>query len=310
MIDDQRYEALLKGAPEATLYHTRRWAEIMTRTFPRLRDESTILRAPDGSAAALPLFAWRRAAGLLTTRHSSFPFVYGGPVPATPATWLAAREYLRTRGGSHVLIGNPFGAALPGAPMGDTTHILTLPATPEVYWDEVLTSRKRNDIRRLTKKGVTIERSSADADVRAFYALYEKRMATWSVRPNLIFPIALYRIQLECAPDAVRLYIVRFEGRVIGGTFVCRHNGIVHYQAGYFDHDARNLRPNVLVQERIIRDAIEEGQRLYDMLPSAGLASVEEFKESFGGVRTPFPRWEARGALHRLAGRIRGLRRG
>ena len=303
-IDEHRYGALLEGAAEATLYHTRLWAGIVTRVFPQLRDVSCIVRAANGSAAALPLFAWRRAGGLLVTHHSSFPFIYGGPIPATPATWEAACEKVRACGGSHVLNGNPFATVVPNAPASDITHILKLPDSPEAYWSEVLTTRKRNDIRRLTKKGVTIARSTEDADVRAVYDLYLKRMGTWKVRPNLIYPLALFQTMAR-APEAVRLYVARFEGRLIGGTFICRHNGIVHYQSGYFDHDARTLRPNVLVQERIIRDAIEEGFRLYDMLPSAGLASVEEFKESFGGVRTPFPRWEKTGRRHRLAARIR-----
>jgi CelD/BcsL family acetyltransferase involved in cellulose biosynthesis len=256
---------------------------------------------------------------LLATRHSSFPFLYGGPVPATAEAWQAAAACLARRPGSVVLIGNPFAPAAeePGPPADlpgglarewETTHLLALPETAERYWDEVLDTRKRNDIRRLTRKGVTVEISRDDSDVQAVYGLYLKRMATWERRPGLVYPLALYRQELALGGDAVALYVARFEGRVIGGTFVCRWNGIWHYQAGYFDHDAASLRPNVLVQERIIRDAITAGARLYDMLPSAGIASVEEFKESFGGVRTRFARWNKRGLAHRLAARLSGAR--
>jgi CelD/BcsL family acetyltransferase involved in cellulose biosynthesis len=305
---EEAYEALLANAPEATFYHTRRWARIVTRAFPQIVDRSCIVT--DGEQRhALPLYIWRRAGGLLTTAHSSFPFLYGGPIPSTPAAWQAVRRHLRHRGSSALLIGNPFGACAPAADaphftLGEEhTHLLALPETVEAFWSDVLTSRKRNDIRRLTRKGVDVQLAGQPDDLDAFYDLYLKRMQTWEKRPGFVYPLAFYRAMREHGGDAVRLYIVRFEDRVIGGTLVCRWNGIAHYQAGYFDHDARNLRPNVLAQERIIRDAIEDGCRIYDMLPSGGIAPVEAFKESFGSVKTAFPRWQRRGMLQRIANR-------
>jgi hypothetical protein len=312
------YDAALAGRREATFFHTRVWARIVTAAFPELRDRSTVL-VVDGQPHAVPLFRWRRLGGLLGTRHSSFPFLYGGPVPARPAAFAALLRRMARGGESVVLIGNPFagptvcGAAelappergRPWRPAAETTHLLTLPRTPEVYWETVLSSRKRNDIRRLAQKGVAVELSRDPADVARVDELYRRRMAAWSRRPGLVYPAAFYRALLELGGEAVRLYVARHAGRVIGGAFVVRWNGLVHYNAGYFDDEARALRPNVLIQERVIRDAIADGFHTYDMLPSAGLRSVEEFKESFGGVRTAFPRWERAGWRHRLAAALR-----
>ncbi len=310
---DSVYEAALAGAAEATFYHTRAWARILTSSFPSLEDRSGLLTSTDGDHA-LPAFVWRRASGLLRTHHSSFPFLYGGPIPGTGPAWQAAASYFSGLPGSARLTGNPFanGASAEPAPQGgsletgtETTHLLSLPATADVYWETVLTTQKRNDVRRLSKKGVTVDCSRDPGDISAVYELYLQRMATWSQRPGIIYPLRLYEEMMGQAAEEVRLYVARFEDNLIGGTFVCRYNGIVHYHAGYFDNEARRLRPNVLVQERIIRDAIEDGYRVYDMLPSAGIASVEAFKESFGGVRTTFPVWSKTGTLHRLAGLLR-----
>lgn len=318
--DDSRFEAILANRPEATFFHTRAWARIVTAAFPQIEDCSTILRV-EGEPYAVPLFRWRRLGGLLATRHSSFPFLYGGPIPARAVAFGALLERLARGRDALVVIGNPFAgpmtgaaAALPTAAAGDrlpavaeTTHVLALPRSIEAFWEQVLTSRKRNDIRRLTQKGVTVELARDTAAAGQVYALYRRRMSTWAQRPGFVYPPRFYPAMLEHGGDAVRLYVARFEGRVIGGAFITRWNGIAHYNAGYFDDDARALRPNVLIQERIIRDAIADGYHTYDMLPSAGLRPVEEFKESFGGVRTSFPRWERLGAWHRLA---HGLRRG
>ena len=386
-MDEEQYEAALATSEHGTFYHTRTWARIVTASFPALEDHSGLLRTSQG-LHAIPLYCWKRAGGLLRTYHSSFPFLYGGPIPSTIEAWEALGKRLRNGIVSARLMGNPFAPefAIPestvaqstaeestaaqstaaqstaaqstpnvsgaaqstanvsgaaqstanvsgaaqstadeSAPRGgghgagtspaiaagslgartETTHLLDLPDSPDTYWEKVLTTQKRNDIRRLTRKGVTVETSTADEDVRQVYDFYQRRMATWSQRPGIIYPLELYKKMMSIGGEAVRLYAVRFEGRLIGGTFVCRAYGKVHYHAGYFDDEAKRLRPNVLVQERIIRDAIEDGFHRYDFLPSAGIASVERFKESFGGVRTMFPYWIRLGWLHRLAGRIR-----
>ena len=318
---ESRYAAILSACPEATFFHTRTWAAILAAAFPGIEDLSQILEIA-GRPHAAPLFRRRRWGGAVSSWHSSFPFLYGGPVPATPEALQAFQLSLARLPGGVVLIGNPFAAPRESAATGaagapapppagplplvwDTTHLLQLPADVETYWSTVLDTRKRNDIRRLSRKGVIVETTRDERDVRAIYTLYRQRMATWRRRPRLVYPLALYSAMVRLGGEAARCYVARHAGRVIGGTFITRWNGIVHYNAGYFDDAARPLRPNVLIQERIIRDAIEEGGRIYDMLPSAGLANVETFKESFGGVRTPFPRWERLSALARWTGRVR-----
>jgi hypothetical protein len=314
--DAREYDALLCGAPEATFFHTRHWARIVTEAFPQLEDCSAILRV-DGEPHAVPLFRWRRLRLGPRTLHSGFPFLYGGPIPARPAAWSALLELLAATRDAVTVIGNPFARdpALAPAASGLTaaseeTHLLALPASIEAYWSDVLTPRKRNDIRRLTQKGVTIETTTAEADIDRVYALYRRRMAAWAQRPGLVYPPALHRAMLRAPEGAVRLYVARHAGRVIGGAYIVYWNGIAHYDAGYFDEEMRSLRPNILIQERVIRDAIAQRIRIYDMLPSAGLAGVEAFKESMGGRRTRFARWERIGTCQRLVRSVRSrLRR-
>jgi hypothetical protein len=309
--DAREYDALVTGAPEATFFHTRLWARIVTEAFPQLTDCSAILRV-EGVAHAVPLFRWRRFALGPRTLHSGFPFLYGGPIPARPAAWSALLELLAATRAALTVIGNPF-APEPPPPCAarglvaatEETHLLELPATIDAYWSDVLTPRKRNDIRRLTQKGVAIETTDAAADIDRVHELYRQRMASWAQRPGLVYPPELYRAMLRASEGAVRLYVARHAGRVIGGAYIVSWNGIAHYSAGYFDEEMRSLRPNILIQERVIRDAIAQRVRIYDMLPSAGLASVEAFKESMGGRRTPFARWERIGASQRL---VRGVK--
>lgn len=314
-IDDGAWDAHLGKHPEATFYHTRTWARILAAGYPRLEDESRWIEV-EGGRAALPLHTWRRLGGLLATRQSAFPFLYGGPVPRR----IGGRDLLAetlaglARGGrSLVLLSNPFSGETPPAPcagvqaINDATHIRDLPPTEDTLW-ESLTSAQRNDVRRIAKKGVALRVGGAPAEVHGVYGFYRASFGRWGGEPGMVYPETLYQAMVALGGPAVRLYLAEFEDRLIGGAFVVRWNGRVHYHAGYFDHEARALRPNVLLQERILRDAIVDGFRCYDFLPSGGNAGVEAFKESFGGLRTPVIRYVYRTRLHRIADRIRASR--
>jgi hypothetical protein len=320
--DDHAWDAFLAGHPESTFYHTRIWARILAGAFPGIEDASRWIDI--GTArAALPLHGWRRLGGILTTRHSSFPFLYGGPIPRRAGGCDLLPEILAdlARGGSSLLlVSNPFGIPAPDevpppaaaceVPPGvsverDSTHILCLPERFEAFWDDVLTTAKRNDVRRLAKKGVAIRTGTGTEEISALYRFYRQSFGRWGGRPGFVYPEDLYRAMIELGEGNVRLYLAEHEGRIVGGAFIVRWNGHVHYHAGYFDHGARSLRPNVLLQEKIIRDAIEDGYRDYDFLPSGGNAGVESFKEGFGGVRVPIERYHYRAPLHRLLARFR-----
>jgi hypothetical protein len=314
-IDDVDWDSHIAKNPEGTFYHTRTWARILAAGFPGLEDESRWIEA-EGGRAAMPVHTWRRLGGLLATRQSAFPFLYGGPVPRRVGERDLLVDALAEMGqGSRSLIvlSNPFaaGPVLP-PPLGmqcadDATHVRELPASADILWDS-LAAAQRNDVRRLTKKGVVLRLGGTAREVRAVYRFYHASFERWGGEPGMVYPEGFYQAMVALGGPAVRLYLAEFEGRLIGGAFVVRWNGRAHYHAGYFDHEARALRPNVLLQERIIRDAIIDGFRIYDFLPSGGNSGVESFKVSFGGVRTPLVRYIYRPRVHQLVDRIRTAR--
>jgi hypothetical protein len=109
--DETGWDAFVAAHPEGTIFHTRTWARVVLAAFPRLRDASLTVSG-DGHPCVLPLFTWSRAGGLFRTLHSSFPFAYGGPVPARDETGcdLACRLLPRLRHPfcSWRVLGNPF----------------------------------------------------------------------------------------------------------------------------------------------------------------------------------------------------------
>ncbi len=332
--DDAAWDSFLAGHQEATIYHTRIWARIIRRAFPRVEDRSRWIETDEGRTA-LPLFAWKRLGGTGRRFNRASRFSMADPSRAASEAGISSRSSSgRRRAGrsSLILVSNPFGPApareeIRGAtassrersarelPRGvevetDCTQILTLPTRFEEYWDHTLTTAKRNDVRRLAKKGVMLRCGGSDAEIAAVYGFYRSSFARWGGRPGFVYPEDLYRAMIDLGGENARLYLAEFEGRIIGGAFILRWNGRAHYHAGYFDHEASPLRPNVLLQERIIRDAITDGYTAYDFLPSGGNPGVEAFKESLGGVRVPIERHLFRPPVHRLLRILRGSPRG
>lgn len=357
---DEDWDGFLATCREATFFHSRVWARIVTESFPHCSDRSLWLKA-GGEPLLLPLFAWRRAGGLLTTLHSSFPFLYGGPIPGIDAAGRRRDPELLeelARGSVSLRVaGNPFrhlangseggGAIRAGGGNGDAdgdgrigglagergrraaagaflaampdryprgvrtveshTRVLRLPGSEEEYWSEHLSCRQRNDVRRLGRKGVAVVETRSEEGAEQMHALYRRSFARWGGPPAFIHPRTFYLNLLRFGGDAVRLTLAHHDGRILGGTFTIRWNGIVHYLAGYFDRDSRALRPMVLLQIESIRRAIADGYRWYDLLPSGGHRSVERFKEGFGGARATFPIFERSGWGHRWKSRMRSL---
>lgn len=311
----EEWDSQMAGHAESTFFHTEAWAGIVSAAFPQSRP--AYARIGPAPGILLPVFEWRRARGLLTTAHSSFPFLYGGPVPArlpdgSSATPLALR-HLEGRRCSYRMTGNPFAetADPPGAPAGqlDHTHILALPDDEEAYWD-MLTPAKRNDVRRLSKKGVAIEESRSAADIDDVYRHYRASFERWGGAPRFVHPAGFYHALVELGGPNVRFTVARSGATVIGGAFVVRWNGRAHYLAGYFDHEQRRLRANVLLQVDSIRSAVRDGLREYDFLPSGGHTGVEEFKKGLGGVARAFAITERRRGAHRLFDALARMRSG
>ena len=357
---DSDWDDEVRRSPEGTMFHTRLWSRICVASFPELRDRSLWVEVTTDAGSSrhqLPLLEWRRGAGLVNTVHSSFPFLYGGPLPLRGAGGRVVLpeilEFLETVRGTVLVTSNPLaerpfdrlpsaaddatgrrdaaaradaadgiraeqGRAPPPAvssgmvpsanwEQGElTTHLRTLPETESAFWDDELPPRRRNDVRRLTKKGVSIEESQNPDDVSAVYRLYRASFERWGGAPAFVHPELFYQNLVSRGQGDVRFSVARFEGAVIGGVFALRFGRAVHYFAGYMDSEAKALRPNVLLQVDSILHGIRDRYAFYDFLPSGGNEPVEQFKEGFGGVRYSLPVFTRRSLAHRLLARARG----
>ncbi|HSR30915.1 MAG TPA: GNAT family N-acetyltransferase, partial [Anaerolineae bacterium] len=83
----------------------------------------------------------------------------------------------------------------------------------------------------------------------------------------------------------IRLWLARFERRVIAGVICFYHNRHAAWWHSASDQLGRSLHANHVLQYHIIRDACERGYHFYDLLPSGGLENVVQFKNGFSPQR-------------------------
>jgi len=157
---------------------------------------------------------------------------------------------------------------------------------------EILAGMKekwRYNIRLAGRKGVTVRRGEGQADLDAFYKIYE----TTSERDQFfIHNKAFYEeiMRLYGKDDRFALFLAEYEGQPIAGIIVLRYGRWSWYMYGASSNEQRNLMPNHLLQWngmqwakshgcwyynfRGIPDILEEGQELW---------GVYVFKRGFGG---------------------------
>ena len=147
----------------------------------------------------------------------------------------------------------------------------------------------RYNVRLAGRKGVTIRRGQGQADLDAFYRLYE----TTSERDQFfIHNKSHYQdvMRLYGEGDRAALLLAEYEGQAIAGIIVLRFGRWSWYMYGASSNEYRNLMPNHLLQWngmqwakergcwyynfRGIPDILEEGQELW---------GVYVFKRGFGG---------------------------
>jgi len=147
----------------------------------------------------------------------------------------------------------------------------------------------RYNIRLAARKGVTVRRGESQADLDAFYSLYE----TTSERDQFfIHNKEHYKdvVRLYREGDHVAVFLAEYEGKVIAGTIVLWLGRWSWYMYGASANEHRERMPNHLLQWtgmqwaksqgcwyynfRGIPDLLEEGQELW---------GVYVFKRGFGG---------------------------
>lgn len=122
--------------------------------------------------------------------------------------------------------------------------------------------KTRYNIRVAEKKGVTVRWSRDEKDMEAFYNLSE----ITATRDKISLRSLDYYMKMLEAFDEnhLRIYIAEHEGEALSAAIALNYGGKLFYIYGASSNEKRNLMPNYLMQQTMIKWAIETGCIEYD----------------------------------------------
>jgi FemAB-related protein (PEP-CTERM system-associated) len=170
-----------------------------------------------------------------------------------------------------------------------------IPLGPDPEAVKATFSRKavRQTINKGVRLGVTVRRGEGKEDLRRFYHLYALNRKRHGIPPQ---PIALFETILDRfheSPQAL-LYLAEAEGRAVASLIVIRYKGVCYAKYEGIDDSARHLQPIYPLFWETIRDACENGDRVYDFGRTASdNQGLMDFKRRWGTEEVSLPYYSA-----------------
>jgi len=280
------------------------WMTVVCRADPEFRPGWLAVET-GGKLVGLWPFTTARRKGF--SEVVSLPFgSHGGPILDPSAGPGTARELAA---GFRNLAGKPgvvrfeatvFGASADLTAALDTelgawarpfhTHVIDLTGGFDRLWTDAYDKESRTCVRKSERAGVEVAVETGPEAVDALYAMYLANSREWS--ESAPYTRAALEAALDVLGDDARIWMARLRGEPLVGNLTLYDRGRTAYPwiAGS-SPEARAVRANHLLNDRMLRDACARGFRTWNFGGSAGNPGIEAFKESLGAERRPVLRY-------------------
>jgi hypothetical protein len=289
----ERWMHFVKSQPEANLYHTLLWRDVIQEAFGH-SPLYLICEAGNDIRGILPMFLVRFP--FLGTKLISLPYDIGsgGALTVDDTAERALVEYALTRARSLSVnyLELRYGTARQAIEAMGLQRSEPVLISEMVLDDEAsVSARMREDhrkaIRKARNRGVTIREATHLDDFQAFYAVYLQVFRAFGTPPYgaTYFPILWQRLQ---GSGAVRLLLAFVDSRCVGGLLLfCWEKNLVSKFAVCLPESVP-LRAYVALYWRAIEIGLALGyRRLSWGTSSPNQTGLIEFKERWGAHTRP-----------------------
>jgi FemAB-related protein (PEP-CTERM system-associated) len=283
--DEATWRRMAEAIPGSHLAHAVEWANVISTAYGH---EPLYLAAVDenGHNGLLPAFVVRRP--LLGSVIASMPFLDGGgpcsgsPALATALVDMLAHEAQRL-GAGRIELRSAQKLDLAAEPLDHKVNmVLPLGGDPQHLWEH-LDGSVRNQVRKAGRAGLTVERGGVDR-LHEFMPIYAARMRELGSPAH---DARFFRTTFDQFGSRARVLIVRKGSEAIGGlvALTFKDTIVVPWAASLNEHI--RLCPNMLLYWEAIRDACDDGRRLFDFGRSTRGSGTYHFKRQWGALETP-----------------------
>ncbi|MBN2325860.1 MAG: GNAT family N-acetyltransferase [Candidatus Omnitrophica bacterium] len=294
------WEQVLDGRVRYSVFQTPLWSNVLDLTIPGARPCHYWLRFSDESEAVLPLFSCKKKFGL--SKLESLPWGTYGDLIGNKEITLDHRIAAASKIVSlfkplcEITVSPTNMNTIPTINMEIkephiqecTTHILALGDSFEEIWMNQFQARNRTAIRRARDKGVIVTWGNDAECAAALQYLYKNATQRWEGVETL--PAKFFEHIGDMPEDQVRIWLARYEERILAADVILYGREEVQYFAGAGDPEFSEYNASKLMMAEIIRDACERGFKVFNFGSSGGLKGVERFKHIFGGQTQKYAR--------------------
>jgi len=291
--DAAAYTAFAAARPEATLYQTLAWRDVVARVFGHTPRYLIAERGRD-VVGVLPAFEVHMP--VLGAKIVSMPYDIGSggalavDAAAEQALVEAAAALARERGVGWLEcrpgVPRPAFDAL-GFTRSEPVILSELRFAPGADPWQAVSNDHRQSVRRAAKRGVTVREAASLADFQAYYAVYLRAFRDFGTPPygRHYFPTLF---EMLYAPGHVRVLIAEVEGRCVGGMLLfCWQQTFVNKIAAVLP-EAIPMRAFAALYGYALDLCVRLGVRRLSLGTSSRAQSgLVDFKERWGAVSQP-----------------------
>lgn len=299
-LSSEGWAGLLKVAHSTTIFHSNEWLKVLERTY---KCEVRRLGFLDGEdlVGGIPVCLRRKFIYRLAgSPASGMVTPYQGPICRDPSDYAGIFEafwrYVASVGWDFVEVTpSPDSPLVHWRPSDsrircETRQTICLDLTPgEAKLFREMEASCRRLVRQSEKRGAEcrlieqIEKGWIDEYYQLIVELYQRQH-----RPPAIPKVFYENLwDLLGRTGKAAMFAVTFERQLIAGNINLVDSGTLYGIDLASKQVCNNLRPNNLAEWTVIRWAIQEGLRTYDMV-GANIPSIARFKKSFGGRFVPY----------------------
>lgn len=281
-----RWDQYILGHPEATSYHLHGWQAPLAKSLLHTPHYLEAWRH-NTLVGVLPLIHLRRP--LMGDLLVSLPFVnYGGLLADDEAASRALRDAALTRA-KRLGVRELELRQLAPAPALDlpfrssrVSLMLELPATPELLF-KAIGQKLRNQVRKGEKSGLIHSMHGLDG-LDAFYEVFLQNMHDLG---SPVWPRFFFRRMFEPFEERIRLHVAWHEGKAVAAGFTFRFKQTVEIPWASALRDANTLCANVFLYHAMLKNAVEDGFKVFDFGRSAPDSGTYRFKKQWGAREVP-----------------------
>lgn len=279
------WEVFLKNHPEATIYHSPLWGDIMQRAYGN-RPIYLTARRNSQITGILQLVAQK---SLLFGSHlCSLPYFDASGIVAqdedtADALLEQAQQLLLSQRARWIELRHlqPRGKSLPTR-SDKVTMLLALPRDEEELWSN-FKPKVRNQIRKAQKENMQILQGHTEY-LDEFYAVYSRTMRDLGSPPH---SRRFFRLILDSFPEQAIIYLVRLHNQSLAAGFSLRDQSILRVPWAASNWQFRNLNPNMLLYWSMLADSCQKNAECFDFGRSTRDSGTYRFKKQWGAKEIP-----------------------